>query len=280
MTAQQEGQALAGMTPAAPARLDLRIDGPIATIQIVNPARRNAMTNVMWGQLPVLLDGLATDPGVRVLVLTGSDGTFCAGADITEVDRLLVDGDRSLAVLAEQRLADFPKPTIAAIEGHCVGGGCQLAVACDLRFAAHGSRFGITPARLGIVYPTPTTRRLVSLIGPAAAKRLLFSADLIDVDRAAAIGLVDEVIPPDQLTDRLHAFALRLAQRSLLTQAAAKEIIAMGEVAPDRISYWQEQMRESGEAAEGISAFVQRREPSFTWSPPRPGRAEPRPPAA
>ncbi|BCJ77202.1 enoyl-CoA hydratase [Catellatospora sp. IY07-71] len=254
---------------AAP-RLELEISGHVATIRIVNPARRNAMTNDMWSRLPELLDGLAGDPAVRVLVLTGAGGTFCAGADITEVDRLIADGDRNLAVLAEERLSRFPKPTVAWIEGDCVGGGCQLAVACDLRFAAEGSRFGVTPARLGIVYPAPTTRRLVALIGPAAAKHLLYSAELIDAERALRVGLIDELHPADRLAERVAAFAATLAQRSLLTQVAAKEIVTMagdGHHDDTRVSYWHRQMAESGEAAEGIAAFTDRRPPAFPWSP-------------
>ncbi|GAA1389361.1 enoyl-CoA hydratase/isomerase family protein [Catellatospora chokoriensis] len=255
---------------AVPPRLDLELSGHVATIRIVNPARRNAMTNDMWARLPELLDDLAGDPDVRVLVLTGASGAFCAGADITEVDRLIADGDRNLAVLAEERLARFPKPTVAQIDGDCVGGGCQLAVACDLRFAAEGSRFGVTPARLGIVYPAPTTRRLVALIGPAAAKHLLYSAELIDADRALRVGLVDELHPAGRLADRVASFAATLAGRSLLTQVAAKEIVTMagdGHHDDTRVSYWHRQMAESGEAAEGIAAFVERRRPAFGWSP-------------
>lgn len=255
---------------AAPPRLELETSGPVAVIRIVNPARRNAMTNDMWARLPELLDELAGQADVRVLVLTGAGGTFCAGADITEVDRLIVDGDRSLAVLAEERLARFPKPTLAWIEGDCVGGGCQLAVACDLRFAAEGSRFGVTPARLGIVYPAPTTRRLVSLVGPSATKHLLYSAELVDADRALRIGLVDELHPADRLADRVTSFAATLAERSQLTQVAAKEIVMMagdGHHDDTRVSYWHRQMVESGEAAEGIDAFVNRRRADFRWSP-------------
>ncbi|GHJ44529.1 enoyl-CoA hydratase [Catellatospora sp. TT07R-123] len=251
-------------------RLDLDVTGPVATVRIDNQARRNAMTNDMWRSLPPLLARLGTDPGVRVLVLTGAGGTFCAGADITEVDELIAEGEDNLAVRAEQALAAFPKPALAAIEGDCVGGGCQLAAACDLRFAAEGARFGITPARLGIVYPASTTARLVALIGPSAAKHLLFSADLIDAGRALRIGLIDELHPAADLAARVAAFAARLAERSLLTQVAAKEFVAASlhaTAAPDRVTHWHDAMRTSGEAAEGIAAFNTRRTPAFPWSP-------------
>ena len=141
-------------------RLDLSIDGAVATVTISNPAKRNAMTVGMWRALPPLLDRLAADPAVRVLVLTGAGDHFCAGADLTDLTELRDNGGGSLTTVAEGHLAAFPKPTIARISGYCVGGGCQLAVACDLRFAAEDSRFGVTPAKLGIVYPPSTTHRL------------------------------------------------------------------------------------------------------------------------
>ncbi|GAB3856750.1 hypothetical protein GCM10029963_53650 [Micromonospora andamanensis] len=127
----------------ADAGLVVEVAGAVATVVIRNPGRRNAMTPAMWRQLPVLLDGLEVDPAVRVVVLTGADGTFCAGADLGDLDELLAAGDGSIAVVAEERLATFAKPTVAVVRGACVGGGCQLAVACDLRIAAADARFGV-----------------------------------------------------------------------------------------------------------------------------------------
>ncbi|WP_107645001.1 enoyl-CoA hydratase/isomerase family protein, partial [Streptomyces sp. Ru87] len=172
---------------------------------------------------------------------------------------------QSLAVAAEEALAAFPKPTLAVIRGYCVGGGCQLAAACDLRFAAEGSSFGITPARLGIVYPQGSTRRLTSLVGPATAKYLLFSAELIGAERALRTGLIDELLPGGELDGRVAEFARVLASRSLLTQRAAKEF-ADGTAAPDRAAHWAEQARTGGDTAEGVTAFLERRAPRFTWS--------------
>jgi enoyl-CoA hydratase/carnithine racemase len=149
-----------------------------------------------------------------------------------------------------------------------VGGGSQLAAACDLRFAEEGALFGVTPAKLGIVYPASSTRRLVSLVGPAAAKYLLFSGELIDSARALRTGLVDEVLPEDQLAKRVAEFTRILVSRSQLTQAAAKEF-ANGRA--DRDAHWGEQARGSGDTAEGVAAFLERRQPRFTWSVPSPG---------
>lgn len=236
------------------------VDG-VATVVISNPAKRNAMTAAMWRALPGLLAPLAADRAVRALVLTGEGGTFCAGADISTLQEP-GDEQQTLAVRAEEALAAFPKPTLAAVRGYCVGGGSQLAAACDLRFAEEGAQFGVTPSKLGIVYPASSTRRLAALVGPSAAKHLLFSGELIDTERALRTGLVDEVLPTGELDKRVAEFARVLVSRSLLTQAAAKEF-ANGRT--DRDAHWAEQARGSGDTAEGIAAFLERRAPRFTY---------------
>jgi enoyl-CoA hydratase/carnithine racemase len=235
----------------------------VATLTLSNPAKRNAMTPEMWRELPALLASLAADRSVRVLVLTGQGDTFCAGADIGSLRR--DTAPRELATAAEEALAAFPKPTLAAVRGHCVGGGCQLAVACDLRFAEQGAVFGVTPARLGLVYPATATERLVRLVGPSAAKYLLFSAELIDADRALRTGLADEVLPPRALAGRVAEFTRLLATRSQLTLRAAKEF-ADGGGTPERLAHWRAQEDDGAEAREGVAAFLERRPPRFGWT--------------
>ncbi|MFI7076953.1 enoyl-CoA hydratase/isomerase family protein [Micromonospora sp. NPDC049903] len=254
----------------ADAELVVEVTGTVATVVIRNPGRRNAMTTAMWRQLPVLLDGLAADPAVRVLVLTGADGTFCAGADLGDLDEVLNPGDGNVVDVAERRLADFAKPTVAAVRGACVGGGCLLAVACDLRLAADDARFGVPPARLGLVYPAPATRRLTRLVGPSTAKHLLFTGELVDADRALRTGLVDEVLSGTGLAARVDALTATIAERSQLSVAAAKEIVD-GRVDADRIAWWHGQARDSGEAREGVAAFHERRPARFGWTPPTVG---------
>lgn len=248
---------------ATPLLVGAVADG-VATVTIARPAKHNALTPDMWRALPDVLDRLATDPAVRALVLTGAGDSFSAGADIGAL-REPGDAIQDLSVRAEEALAAFPKPTLAAVRGYCVGGGAQLAVACDLRFAEEGARFGITPAKLGVVYRSSSTRRLVSLVGPSTAKYLLFSGELIDTGRALRTGLVDEVAAPGQLGRRVAEFTRVLAARSQLTQAAAKEYATGRE---DRDAFWDEQARGSGDRAEGVAAFLERRAPRFEWTVP------------
>ncbi|MFI7008535.1 enoyl-CoA hydratase/isomerase family protein [Streptomyces sp. NPDC050145] len=248
------------MVPPTAQRLTHEVTDGVATVVIDHPAKRNAMTDAMWAALPPLLAELAADPAVRALVLTGAGDTFCAGADISTLGQGAAPG---LAVAAEDALAAFPKPTLAVVRGYCVGGGCQLAAACDLRFAAEGALFGVTPAKLGIVYPASSTRRLADLVGPAGAKYLLFSGELIGTERALRTGLVDEVWPQEELDKRVVKFTRVLASRSQLTQAAAKEFAA-GRA--DREPYWAEQARGSGDTAEGVAAFLERRPARFEWT--------------
>jgi len=252
--------------------LDCTVAGHVATITITNPAKRNAMTPAMWEALPPLLDRLAADAGVRLLLLTGAGGTFCAGADIGALPDLR-DADRDLATQAEQALAAFPKPSVAAIRGYCVGGGVQLAAACDLRVAADTARFGVTPARIGIVYPATALARLVQLIGPAYAKTLLFTADLIDARTAHHYGLIEQPVPDPDLDQRVTALTTTLIARSQLTLQATKEIIGTLtgpaiDAAAERHRDWLHEALRSGEAAEGISAFLERRPPAFGWTGP------------
>ena len=152
----------------------LSVDGAVATLTINRPAKRNALTPVMWRRLAEVCAELAADPGLRVLVVTGAGPSFCAGADISSLSQ---DEAELKAVVqtAERALRSLPMPSIAKVRGHCLGGGNQIAVACDLRVADSTATFGVPPARLGVVYPVGSTRALVELVGPAAAKRLIFT---------------------------------------------------------------------------------------------------------
>lgn len=255
---------------AGAAGLAVEVEDAVATLRIDRPEAKGALTAAMWTALPGILAGLADDPEVRVLVLTGSHGVFSAGADIRELRDLYAtpesaDAFHALNAAAEQALAAFPKPTIAFVQGPCVGGGCQLAVACDLRFADETARFGVTPAKLGIVYDSGSTARLARLVGTSTAKYLLFSAELMTSAQALRVGLVADVFAPDDAAERVYAFARTVASRSQLTVRAAKDLLSSDTLDPDRIRAWEQASRTSPDVHEGLAAFTERRAPVFTW---------------
>src|SRR3954471_9626991 len=178
--------------------------GPVATLTIDRPAKRNAMSFEMWSAIP---DLLASVPDTaRVLLIQGGDH-FSAGADISEFESLRSGADGAsrygdVVHAAERAIALFDRPTIAVVNGVCVGGGCEIALACDTRIAADDARFGITPAKLGIVYNLTSTKKLVEAVGPAWARQILFTADIVDAATALRIGLVNELHPAATLAGR------------------------------------------------------------------------------
>ena len=249
-------------------------DGAVAVLTIDRPEKRNAMTAGMWAALPGLLATVADDPAVRVLVVTGAGASFCAGADISEllggtdpVDPMADLRRHNLA--AQAALRDFPKPSVAMIRGHCIGGGVEIATACDLRFTDPTGIFGVTPAKVGVVYTPASTRTLLDLVGPATTKYLLLSGELIDADAALRTGLVDRLVASDQLEAEVLGFAAVLASRSALTQRSTKEVVAALTSGRDAEPLADARYREtisSGELAEGVTAFAERRAPRFGWS--------------
>lgn len=244
----------------------------VATLWLERPSKRNAVTYAMWQGITEVCRRLADDPGVRVLVVRGVGDHFCAGADIGDMRSVAWSDYRATNVTADEALASFPKPTVAVITGSCIGGGTEIAVACDIRVADTTATFGITPAKLGIVYPLGATERVVRLIGGAATKHLLFSADLIGSERALRIGLVDELLEPERLAARVDELVATVAgSRSLLTQMASKQIVAAIErgdgSATAADAEWQARVEASPEPAEGQAAFLERRPPAFTWRP-------------
>lgn len=259
------------MTEPRPDEGDLvvRTDGAVATLWLNRPDKRNAVTFEMWQGIGEACRRLAADDAVGALVVRGAGGHFCAGADI---GGLSAPGYAAANAAAEDALVGFPKPTIALVAGACVGGGMQIASACDLRIADDTVRVGVTPARLGIVYPAPAVERLVALVGPSAAKHLLFSAEIVDADRALRTGLVDEVHPAGEASTRVAALARSITEeRSLLTQVASKEmvdeIVREGSVAEATAQRWRRAVAASDDAAEGAAAFAERRAPRFRWRP-------------
>lgn len=249
-------------------------DGHVARLTIDRPDKRNAMTAAMWAGLPGVLADVAVDRDVRVLVVTGAGPSFCAGADISD---LLggPDPDDPMAAVRRDNLAaqaalrDFPKPTVAMVRGHCIGGGVELAACCDLRFADPTAVFGVPPAKVGVVYTPSSTKALIDLVGPAMTKYLLFSGELIDAPTALRAGLVDRLVPAEELDAEVHRFADVLAGRSALSQRSTKQVIAALTAGSDgeaEVRRWYRETITSGELAEGVSAFAERRSPRFPWA--------------
>jgi enoyl-CoA hydratase len=253
----------------------LERDGAIGWLVLNRPEKRNAITLAMWQALPGLLDEAAADPDIRVLVVRGSGGAFSAGADISEFEEHRLEPERARAYdeaahAGEHDLATFVKPTIAMVRGACVGGGCELALACDLRLADTTSRFGITPAKIGLVYSLQATKRLVDIVGPATAKLVLFTGELLDATRAVKSGLVEEALAPEELEPRVRTLAGTIAARAQFSVRATKRIVQL--VLEGQSHDTEETQRIADEAyrtadyQEGVRAFLEKRPPEFTYS--------------
>jgi enoyl-CoA hydratase/carnithine racemase len=262
-------------------KLRLEVTGPVATLWLDRPKKRNAMSAAMWTKLPALLEDAAQDRSVRVLVLRGVGEHFCAGADITELGQALAsDADgttyRATNARAETALWATPLITIAAIDGSCLGGGVQLALACDVRVATNRAQLGITAAKLGVTYPATSLHRLVATVGAPAARRMVLSAEVLDARNAHRIGLVDRVVDPAALDETCTALAGHLVSLSSVTQVAAKELVAAiersGAVPHELGRTWERIAHASPDLAEGLEAFGARRAPHFGPRPETRGR--------
>ena len=247
--------------------LRLETQGAVAHLIIDRAAKRNAITQEMWEQFPPLIAQAMTDDAVRVMILRAAEpGAFSAGADIAEFGTGATDSawraaNQAAIARAQIELTLAPKPVIALIEGDCVGGGCGLALACDLRVATANARLGITPAKLGLVYSLHDTKLLVDAVGPSQAKRILFTAGLIDADEALRIGLID------MLGDDPIPLAETIAANSPHTAREAKAMVRRilnGQAHDDATtSALFADAFIQPDFEEGVSAFLAKRKPVF-----------------
>lgn len=251
------------------------IEPPLAWVTIDRPAARNAMTMAVWRLLAEAIAKIAAEDGVRVVIVRGAgEEAFISGADITEFPASRADASMTkeydrLTHSACEAIAVLEKPVIAMINGLCFGGGCAVALACDLRFAADHARFAIPAARLGLSYPfTHGIDSLVRVVGPTHAADLLLSTRAISAADALHIGLVNRVVPGEQLEAEVRDYAMRMAEGAPLTLAAHKLAIraAMRPAAERNLDHLYELVRrcfDSDDYKEGVAAFLEKRKPQF-----------------
>ena len=250
----------------------LTVDAQIAVITINRPDKRNALNAAVRRELLQALDALRDDESARVIVITGAgDKAFVAGADIAEFAQRTPVEQRT--VMAERRIfdevADYPKPVIAMINGFALGGGCELALACDVRIAARSARLGQPEIKLGIIPGGGGTQRLPRMVGVGHAMRLILTAELIGAEEAQRIGLVDVLCEDADLRPRTMAIAAAMAAHSPLTLRLAKAAVRAAEEMPlaAGLAYERELFITafgSADKIEGVAAFLDKRAPKFT----------------
>lgn len=248
---------------------------PVATITINRPDQRNAISFAMWGELSRLLTELDSEREIRVVVITGAGHeAFSAGADIQDFEKHRSDSHKGRgynqavdALLSV--VSGMGTPTISMIEGYAVGGGCELAVATDLRIAAQGSRLGIPVARLGITIGHREMQGLVNLVGRGNAIYILLSGRLLEAEEALRIGLVNQVVPPEELCPYTYKLAEDIAALAPLSHAVNKRILtqvlahpSLSELTPQETDLPLHQF-DTRDYREGYRAFLEKRPPRF-----------------
>lgn len=244
----------------------------VAWLNFSNPGKRNALSLAMWKDLPGVLDRLSENPDVRVLIVSGIGEHFSSGGDISEFETVFKTPESSKEFsdaieAAFEKLVHFRAPTIAKIRGGAVGGGCGLALACDVRIIDETAFFAVTPAKLGIVYPFPEISRLTATVGISIAKDILFSARKITPDETLRIGLANQCFPADALEAEVLNYAEQLAGHSPNSLQVTKRVIAHVETggfeATDALSRDIITAFHSEDFKEGYAAFLEKRKPNF-----------------
>jgi len=251
-----------------------KLDGHIAKITINRPDKLNALNGEVRRQMFQALENLAADDDVRVVIITGAgDKSFIAGADISEFkDARPVEQYRSMqSGNIYVALESFPKPVIAMINGFCLGGGCELAMACDMRVASTKAKLGQPEINLGLIPGAGGTQRLPRLVGEGWAMRLIMSGELISGEKAAEIGLVEVAVEPEELEAHVMTLAANIASRSPMALQAAKESILVARRMPldEGLKFergWFSLLFSTDDMAEGVGAFLEKRKPNFTGS--------------
>jgi len=249
-----------------------RVEEGVGVATLNRPKAHNALDGRTIEELSHVLDGVAADRALRGLVVTGAgDKAFAAGADVAEMARLPAAEARRFAEAGQRtfaKLEALPIPTIAAVNGFALGGGCELAMACDLVYASEKARFGQPEVNLGLIPGFGGTQRLLRRVGLMRAKELVLTGDTLDAARAKAIGLVLEVLPPEELLPFALGQARKIASRAGLAVAAAKRVLGTG-AGLDLASGCALELEafgllfSTGDAREGLTAFLEKRPASF-----------------
>lgn len=251
------------------------VDGPIGWMIFNNPSRRNAMSVEMWRALPDVLDRFEHDPAIRVIVLRGAgDKAFVSGLDISQFEEEFASsqsaaGLEELSARANQRIQMSAKPTIAMINGFCIGAGVQIAASCDIRIAADTATLAITAAKLGLGYPVPSLKRLIDMVGPSYAKEIFFTGRQFSAGEAERMGLVNRVTPAAELESYVRDTCAAIAGNAPLTIRAIKQTVHELQALSSDIELaacerLMQACLDSADYAEGRRAFGERRKPVFT----------------
>lgn len=249
-------------------------ENDVAYVIFNNPAKRNAVSLDMWERMTSLLGEFAADPSLRVLVISGAGGkAFVSGADISKFEsqrstKEAVAHYNAVGTKAYETVYNFPKPTIAKIQGYCIGGGCNLAVCCDIRIATSSSKFGIPAARLGLGYGFSGVRRLAEIVGVSRAMELFYTGKQITADEACEIGLVNEVLDDDKLDQAVDHLTRQIADNAPLTIATIKAVVReLGKPSASRdlakLDHMVAACFASEDYVEGRRAFLEKRKPVF-----------------
>ena len=246
----------------------------VGTIVFNQPEKRNAMSIAMWDGMAEALDAFAADPAVRCVVLEGAGGkAFVSGADISQFEQSRSDAEaqkhyNTKTSHGRAKLAAFPKPVIAKIQGFCMGGGLGIAMSCDMRICGAGSEFGIPAAKLGIAYGFDMVSNLVALVGPAHAHMILMTGERFDAAEASRVGLINKVVPADALAGEIAKLTATLAVNAPLSLYANKRTVqAVLQDRADRdmasINTAMAACFDSADYQEGRKAFMAKRKPAF-----------------
>ena len=258
-----------------PDRMLAEKDGAIGWMIFDHPERRNAVTQAMWLQMGAILEDFATDAAIRTVVLKGAgDKAFVSGADISQFGQQRrnaaeVAASNRLTDAARQALATFAKPTLAMIQGFCLGGGLAIALMCDLRFASEDATFGIPAARLGVGYGTQSVGLLQAVVGPAYTREILFTGRRFSGEEALRMGLINRLLPGAELAAYVQDYAAMIGANAPLTMRAAKLAsleLLKAEAARDLAGVERavEACFNSADYHEGRTAFLEKRSPHFT----------------